>query len=52
MFSIKGFKKEDLVVVATELGLAVQSEHKIVDLSSLIENVANLKKTLNSERNF
>lgn len=35
MFNIKLLKNEDLVMVVTELGLAVKSEHRIIDLKKL-----------------
>lgn len=52
MFNVKGLKKEDLVVVATELGLNVESEHKVVDLKGLIEKSSQYEKDFEFVKEF
>lgn len=52
MFNIKGLNREDLVVVAMELDLNIEPDHRIVDIKGLIEKSCQFGKEFEFMRYF
>lgn len=52
MFSIKELWKENLAIVDTELDLKIETEHRIVDLKTLIKDSEQLEKEFDFVKEF